>query len=92
MKAPPAWAGRGRKETEDHARAVQQFMGVIQELQNKLEPLMREAQSGGNPHQIMPRAIKMREDYEKKVEAILTAAQRKQWKEILGKPCDTLHE
>jgi hypothetical protein len=71
---------------------LRQFMGVIQEMQKKIEPLMKEARSGGNPQEIRPNVIKIRKDHEAMLEAILSAAQRKQWKDMLGKPVDVLDD
>jgi Spy/CpxP family protein refolding chaperone len=65
-----------------------QIMGVIQELQRKLQTLILEAQTKGNPREVLPRAIKLRNDYGIKVEAVLSDAQRKQWREMLGKSVD----
>ena len=63
-------------------------MAVIQEMQKKIEPLMEEAQKGGKPDEIRPKVMKLRKDHEGKLEALLTDAQKKQWKEMLGKPVD----
>ena len=63
-----------------------QFMAVVQELHKKVEPLIKEAQSGGNPEEIRPKVMKIRKEQEGKIEALLTDAQKKQWKEMLGKP------
>ncbi|SIO31517.1 hypothetical protein SAMN05444166_3723 [Singulisphaera sp. GP187] len=63
-----------------------QFMAVVQELQKKVEPLIKEAQSGGDPEEIRPKVMKIRKEQEGKIEALLTDAQKKQWKEMLGKP------
>jgi hypothetical protein len=65
-----------------------QFMSVVQELQTKIEPLFREAQSAGNPQEIGPKVMKLRKQYEGKIEAMLSDAQKKQWKEMLGEPFD----
>ena len=65
-----------------------QFMGIVQEMQAKIGPLIKEAQSGGNPEEIRPKVMKIRKDYEGKVGAILGDAQKKQWQEMLGKPFD----
>jgi hypothetical protein len=65
-----------------------QFMGVVQEMQKKIEPLIKEAQSGGNPNEIWPKLMKIRADHEDKIEAVLSDAQKKQWKEMRGKPFD----
>jgi hypothetical protein len=61
---------------------------VVQELQKKIEPLMKEAQSGGNPQEIMPKIMKIRNEHGDRIEAILSDAQKKQWKELRGKPLD----
>jgi hypothetical protein len=37
-----------------------QFMAVVQDLQKKIEPLIKEAQSGGNPQEIRPKIMKVR--------------------------------
>lgn len=73
------------KELEITDKQRQQFMEVMQEMQKKTEPLMKEAQKGGNPQEIGP---KIRQEQEGKIEAILDDAQKKQWKELLGKPLD----
>jgi hypothetical protein len=62
------------------------FMGVIEDLQKKTQPLIKEAQSGGKPEEIGPKMMKIRKEQEGKIEAVLTDAQKKQWQEILGKP------
>jgi hypothetical protein len=63
-----------------------QFMTLVQEMQKQIEPLSKEAQTKGNAEEVRPKAMKVRKDYAGKVEAILTAAQKKQWQEMLGKP------
>ncbi|HET6882164.1 MAG TPA: hypothetical protein VFI31_18515 [Pirellulales bacterium] len=65
-----------------------QFTAVVQEMQKKIEPLMKEAQSGGNPQKIGPRILKIRKEHEDRIEAILSDVQNKQWKQMLGKPLD----
>jgi hypothetical protein len=64
----------------------QQFMTAVQGLQQKIEPLIKQAQAGGNPEDIRPKVMKARQEQEVKIETALTDAQRKQWKEMLGKP------
>jgi len=66
----------------------QQFVEVAQEFQKKFEPLMKEAQKGGNPQEIGPKIRKIRKEQEERIEALLSNAQKKQWKEMLGKPLD----
>ena len=64
-------------------------MAMMQQAQKEIEPLLEEAQKGGNPKEIQPKVIKIRDDLEAKLEALLTDAQKTQWKEMLGKPMDT---
>jgi hypothetical protein len=82
----------GRPELVEALRITveqrQQFMGVAQDMQKQIEPLLKEAQSGGNPQEIRPKVMKIRKDHEGKIEALLSDAQKKQWKEMLGKPFD----
>ena len=49
---------------------------------------MEEIQKGANPDKIRPKVFKLRLDLEAQLEALLTDAQKKQWKEMLGKPVD----
>jgi hypothetical protein len=77
--------GKELKVTDDQRR---QFMAVVQDLQKKIEPLIKEAQSGGNPEEIRPKLMKIRKEHEGKLEALLTDAQKKQWQEMLGKRLD----
>jgi hypothetical protein len=64
----------------------QQFVEVVQEMQKKIEPLLKEAQKGGNPEEIWPRVMKVRREHGNRIEALLSEGQRRQWKEMLGKP------
>jgi hypothetical protein len=66
----------------------QQFMAVVQDMQKKIEPFIKDAQSGGDPQEIRPKIMKIRKEHEGKLVALLTDAQKKQWKEMLGKPLD----
>ena len=65
-----------------------QFISLVQELQRNIEPLFQEAQSAGNPQEIGPKVMKLRKQYESKIEAVLSDAQKKRWKEMLGEPLD----
>jgi len=65
-----------------------QFMSLIQEMQEAIEPVIKAAQSRGRPEEIGPRLMKPRRKFEGKIETILSDAQKKQWKEMLGKPLD----
>jgi hypothetical protein len=62
------------------------FIAVVEDLQKKVQPLIKEAESGGQPEEIRPKMLKLRKEYEGKIEAILSDAQKKEWKELLGKP------
>jgi hypothetical protein len=74
------------KDLKITGKQRKQFMSIVQELQKKVEPLIKEAQSGGNPEEIRPKVMKIRKEHERKIEALLTDTQTKQWKEMLGKP------
>jgi hypothetical protein len=76
------------KELKVTPEQLNQFMDVFQEMYKKIEPLMHQAQSGGNPAEIRLKALKIRDDHQGKMEAILTDAQKAQWKEMLGEPFD----
>ena len=65
-----------------------QFMAPTQETQKKTQALMEEIHKGANPDEIRPQVLKLRLDLEVQLEALLTDAQKKQWKEMLGKPVD----
>ena len=75
--------GKDLKVTDEQRK---QFMAIVQEFQKKVGPLIKEAQSGGNHEEIRSKVMKIRKEHEGKIEAILTDAQKKQWKEMLGKP------
>ena len=75
-----------RKELKITQEQMKQFMAITQALQGQVEPLVKEAQSGGNPDEIRPKIEQLRKDHGKKLEAALTDAQKKQWKELLGPP------
>lgn len=66
------------------------FMAVVQNMRKKIEPLMKEAQSGGDPEVIRPKVIKIRKEHEAMMFDFLTGEQKKQWQEKLGKPVDVL--
>jgi hypothetical protein len=75
-----------RKELKITPEQLKQFMAIMQDLQKKVVPLVKQAQSGGNPEEIRPKIEQLRKDRGKKLEAVLTAAQKKQWKDLLGPP------
>jgi hypothetical protein len=76
---------QGLKITDEQ---MKQFMRIIREMQKKIEPLMKEAQSGGNPEGIRPKVLKIRNEYADKLEALLSDEQKKKWKEMVGQPLD----
>ncbi len=63
-----------------------QFVAEIRRAQEKIGPLMKEAQKGKNIKEIQSRVLKIRKDLQGELEALLTGAQKKQWKDMLGKP------
>ena len=75
-----------RKELKISQEQMKKFMAVVQDLQKNVESLVKEVQAGGNPAEIRPKIEQLRKDHAQKLEAILTDAQKKQWKEMLGPP------
>lgn len=63
-----------------------QFAAIIQETQKRFEALQQKAQASGNPEEVQKGAARIRKEQEAKVEALLTDAQKRQWKAMLGKP------
>jgi hypothetical protein len=88
QEGPFVLGGELGKELKITDEQRKEFMGVVQGMQKKMEPLIKEAQSGGNPEDIRPKLMKIRREHEGKIEAILTDAQKKQWQEMLGKPLE----
>jgi len=80
-----AQIGKDLKITEEQRK---QFMAVVQDMQKKVQPLIKEAQSGGNPQEIGPKIMKIRREHEGRIVYLLMDAQKKQWKEMLGKALD----
>jgi hypothetical protein len=81
----PEW---NMKELQISDEQHQQFLAPTQETQRKTMALMGEIQKGANPEAIRPKAFQLRLDLEAQLEALLTDAQKKQWKEMLGQPVD----
>ncbi len=77
--------GTDLKITTDQRK---QFMAVMQDLQKKVAPLIKEAEAGGDKQEIWPKIMKLKKEHEAEVEGLLTDTQKKQWKEIVGKPLD----
>jgi hypothetical protein len=76
------------KELEITDQQRQQFFEVVQEMQKKIEPLLKEAHNGGKPEEIRPKVMKIREEHVSRIADLLSDTQKKQWKELLGKPLD----
>jgi len=76
------------KELQITDEQQKQFIPLIQQTQKKIETLMNELQKGGKRDEIRPEVLKSRADLEGRLEALLTDAQKRQWKEMLGKPMD----
>src|SRR5262249_17856911 len=87
-EGPFALGGEVGKELGVTPEQRKQFMAVVRRMQKKMEPLIKEAQSGGNPEEIKPRLMKIRREHERRLVALLTNAQQQQWKKLLGKPLD----
>ncbi|MGO8751163.1 MAG: Spy/CpxP family protein refolding chaperone [Thermoguttaceae bacterium] len=76
------------KELQVTDEQRKQFMALIQQTREKTKTLMDEIRKGANPDEIRPKVLKLRLDLEGQLEALLTDAQKEQWKEMLGKPVD----
>jgi len=85
-----AFALLGRNEAFAPLRVTneqrKQIMNVVEDMHKKIEPLIKDAQSGGNPDDIMPRIMKVRQEHESRITAILSDIQRGEWTRLLGKP------
>jgi spore coat protein CotH len=76
------------QELEVTDKQRQQFVEVVQEMQKMIGPLLKEAQKAGKPEEIRPKVMKIREEHVGRIEALLSDAQKAQWKKMLGKPLD----
>jgi hypothetical protein len=63
-------------------------MTLVREMHGRIEPLIKEARTRGNPEVIRPKAMAIRKEYALKIEVILTRAQKERWQKLLGKPFD----
>jgi hypothetical protein len=88
QEGPFALLGRPdlHRELKITERQREQFMAVIQEMQQKIETVIKEAQPGASPAEIGPRVMKIRQEHEARIMARLSDAQQRQWKKLLGKP------
>src|SRR5438132_1762954 len=76
------------KELEITDEQRHHFVEVAQEIQKKIEPLMKDAQKGGKPEEVRTKVMKIRKEQGDRIEALLSDAQKKRWKELLGNPLD----
>jgi hypothetical protein len=63
-------------------------MVEMRKTQTQTEELMQEVRKTGKRGEIRPKVVKLRQELQGKLEALLTEAQRTQWKEMLGQPID----
>jgi hypothetical protein len=77
-----------QRELKIEQKQLMEFMAITQELQGKIQALIKEAQSGGKPEELRPKVLKIRGEYGKKLEAVLTDEQTKKWKDMLGTSFD----
>jgi hypothetical protein len=75
-----------QKDLKVSQEQLKKFTAIVLELQKNVESRVKEAQSGGKPEEIRPKIEQLRKDHAKKLEAVLTDAQKKQWSELLGPP------
>ena len=81
----PDW---NMKELQITDAQRKQFIVPTQETQQKSQALMEAIRKGANLDEIRLKALQLRLELEAKLEALLTDAQKKQWKEMLGQPVD----
>jgi hypothetical protein len=84
----------GEQERRLLMRIMQETQKRLQEFQQKAqEKIQQTAQTTGNPEEVQKEAAKLqqeaakiRQEQEAKIEALLSDAQKTQWKAMLGKP------
>ncbi len=62
-----------------------EFATTMQETHKRFERLQQKAQSSSNREEIQKEAAKIHSEQEGRIEALLSDAQKKQWKEMIGK-------
>ena len=70
------------------AEQRRQMMDVMQDMERQVRSLVQEAQSEGNASQLSSKMTKLRSEHERKLQAVLSDAQKERWKELSGKPLD----
>jgi len=87
---PFAMLGQGKALTKlkitDEQR--KKFMDVVQDMQKKIQAMIKDAGQEPKPEELRPKMMKIRQEHAGKIEAQLTETQKNQWKELLGKPFD----
>jgi hypothetical protein len=82
----------GRPDVQEELKITddqrERYMKVVQAMERKVRALIEEAESGGRPEIIFPKILKVRKDHESKLGEMLSAEQKKRWKEMVGKPFD----
>ncbi len=76
------------KELKITDEQLKQLRGLVQDMKKGIGSLTKKAKSGVKLEEIRPQAMKLRQDYQGKFEALLSDAQKKQWQEMNGKPFD----
>jgi len=79
------WNLKELQITDDQRK---QFTVPTRETQTKIKALMEQIQQGANPDEVRPKVLKLRLELEGQLEALLTDAQKRQWKDMLGEPVD----
>jgi hypothetical protein len=77
---------RLQEELKITASQRKEIIGVIQRMQKTIQPVVEKTQRDGKPEEAGPMVMKIRKEHESKLETLLSAAQKKQWRELLGKP------
>ncbi len=68
------------------AEQRKKFVDVVQVMEKKVQSLIKDAEAKGKIEEARSKVLKLRKEHEGKFEAILDETQKKQWKELLGKP------
>jgi hypothetical protein len=75
-----------RKELKVTQEQMMKFVTITRDLQAGVQRLIKEAQAGGNAEEIRPKVERLRKEHAEELVGVLTDAQKKQWKEMLGPP------
>src|SRR5262249_1482932 len=61
------------KITDDHRK---KFVDIVREMESKIPPLVKEAETRGSPEELRAKVAKLRKEHETKILALLTDAQK----------------